>query len=59
MRALTRATLWIDRGQVRRQEKGFADFEAWRDKIWEEEDLARHKLDRKIKSEARGAVEGG
>lgn len=55
---LTRATLWIDRGMVRRQEKGFADFEAWRDKTWEEEDMARHKLDRKIKSEARWAVEG-
>ncbi len=55
---LTRATLWIDRGMVRRQEKGFADFEAWRDKTWEEEDQARHKLDRKIKSEARWAVEG-
>ncbi|MEM1078422.1 MAG: ATP-binding cassette domain-containing protein [Pseudomonadota bacterium] len=56
--ALTRATLWIDRGVVRRQERGFADFEAWRDKTWEEEDLARHKLDRKIKAEARWAVEG-
>jgi ATP-binding cassette subfamily F protein uup len=58
LRALTRATLWIDRGQVRRQEKGFDGFEAWRDKLWEEEDQARHKLDRKIKSEARWAVEG-
>ncbi|MDQ2093086.1 ABC-F family ATP-binding cassette domain-containing protein [Rhodalgimonas zhirmunskyi] len=58
LRALTRATLWIDRGKVRRQEKGFADFEAWRDKVWEDEDQARHKLDRKIKSEARWAVEG-
>ncbi|MBT9383387.1 ABC-F family ATP-binding cassette domain-containing protein [Pseudooceanicola sp. CBS1P-1] len=58
LRNLTRATLWIDRGQVRRQEKGFEDFEAWRDKTWEEEDIARHKLDRKIKSEARWAVEG-
>ncbi|MBO6604084.1 MAG: ATP-binding cassette domain-containing protein [Roseicyclus sp.] len=56
--ALTRATLWIDRGKVRRQEKGFADFEAWRDRTWEEEDLARHKLDRKIKAEGRWAVEG-
>ena len=55
---LTRATLWIDRGMTRRQEKGFRDFEAWRDKVWEEEDVARHKLDRKIKSEARWAVEG-
>ncbi|ALG90095.1 MULTISPECIES: ABC-F family ATP-binding cassette domain-containing protein [Actibacterium] len=58
LRALTRATLWIDRGAVRRQEKGFDAFEAWRDKIWEEEDEARHKLDRKIKAEARWAVEG-
>jgi ATP-binding cassette subfamily F protein uup len=56
--ALTRATLWIDRGQVRRQEEGFERFEAWRDKVWEEEDIARHKLDRKIKAEARWAVEG-
>ena len=55
---LTRASLWIDRGMVRRQDKGFADFESWRDKTWEDEDQARHKLDRKIKSEARWAVEG-
>ena len=58
LRALTRATLWIDRGEVRRQETGFDGFEAWRDKIWEEEDIARHKMDRKIKAEARWAVEG-
>ncbi|MGR3591743.1 MAG: ABC-F family ATP-binding cassette domain-containing protein [Limimaricola soesokkakensis] len=58
LRALTRATLWIDRGAVRRQETGFEGFEAWRDKTWEDEDMARHKLDRKIKSEARWAVEG-
>jgi len=55
---LSRATLWIDRGQVRRQEEGFAAFEVWRDKVWTEEDDARHKLDRKIKAEARWAVEG-
>jgi len=58
LRALTRATLWIDRGMVRRQERGFEDFEAWRDKIWEDEDTARHKLNRLIKSESRWAVEG-
>ncbi|WP_341366215.1 ATP-binding cassette domain-containing protein [Yoonia sp. BS5-3] len=58
LRALTRATLWIDRGQVRRAEQGFERFEEWRDKIWEEEDQQRHKLNRKIKAEARWAVEG-
>ena len=55
---LTRAILWIDRGAVRRNDVGFSGFEAWRDKLWEEEDIQRHKLDRKIKSEARWAVEG-
>ncbi len=58
LRALTRATLWIDRGQVRRAEQGFDGFEDWRDKLWEEEDQQRHKLNRKIKAEARWAVEG-
>ncbi len=56
--ALTRATLWIDRGQVRRAEVGFGGFEAWRDKVWEEEDQARHKMDRKIRAEGRWAVGG-
>ncbi|MDC0737331.1 ATP-binding cassette domain-containing protein [Cognatishimia sp. SS12] len=58
LRELTRATLWIDRGMTRRQEKGFEAFEAWRDKVWDDEDMQRHKLDRKIKAEARWAVEG-
>ena len=58
LRALTRATLWIDRGEVRRREAGFEGFEDWREEIWAQEDEARHKLDRKIKAEARWAVEG-
>jgi ATP-binding cassette subfamily F protein uup len=55
---LSRATLWIDRGEVRRREAGFDGFEDWREEIWAAEDEARHKLDRKIKAEARWAVEG-
>ena len=58
LKALSRATLWIDRGVVRRREAGFEGFEDWRDKIWADEDDARHKLNRKIKAEARWAVEG-
>ena len=58
LRALSKATLWIDRGQVRRREAGFDGFEDWRETIWAEEDDARHKLDRKIKAEAKWAVEG-
>ncbi|MES2846321.1 MAG: ATP-binding cassette domain-containing protein [Pseudomonadota bacterium] len=58
LRALTKATLWVDRGQVRRRESGFDGFEEWRETVWAEEDDARHKLDRKIKAEAKWAVEG-
>ena len=58
LRELSRATLWIDRGMVRRQETGFDEFEVWRDKVWEDEDMQRHKLNRLIKSEGRWAVEG-
>ncbi len=58
LRALSRATLWLDRGQMRRRETGFDGFEEWRDTLWAEEDDARHKLNRKIKAEARWAVEG-
>ena len=58
LRRLTRQTLWLDRGEARRVEQGFDGFEEWRDKIWEEEDAQRHKLDRLIKAESRWAVEG-
>jgi ATP-binding cassette subfamily F protein uup len=58
LRALSKTTLWIDRGEVRRREAGFESFEDWRETIWAEEDEARHKLDRKIRHEAKWAVEG-
>ncbi len=48
---LTRATVWLDSGVARRLEKGFADFEAWRDAILEQEEQERHKLDRLIVNE--------
>ena len=58
LRAITKGTLWLDRGVMRRRDQGFEGFEAWQEKVWTEEDEARHKLDRKIKAEARWAVEG-
>jgi ABC transport system ATP-binding/permease protein len=45
---LSRATVWLDRGETRRIERGFAEFEAWRDEMLAEEELNQHKLDRKI-----------
>ncbi len=48
---LSRSTVWLDRGRTRRIEQGFGAFEEWRDQVLEEEELERHKLDRKIARE--------
>jgi len=48
---LSRATVWLDRGVTRRLEQGFGAFETWRDEILEQEEIERHKLDRKIARE--------
>jgi len=48
---VSKATVWLDRGQTKRLEKGFAHFEEWRDTILEEEEREQHKLGRQIARE--------
>jgi len=48
---VSQATIWLDRGISRRLEKNFSSFEAWRDKILEEEEQAQHQLSRQIERE--------
>jgi ABC transport system ATP-binding/permease protein len=48
---LTRSTLWLDRGTLRRNEVGFGGFEAWTERVYEEEARAAEKLDAKLKLE--------
>ena len=48
---LSRATVWLDRGRTRRLERGFKFFESWRDEVLAQEEIERHKLDRKIAME--------
>ncbi|MFK7901882.1 MAG: ABC-F family ATP-binding cassette domain-containing protein [Nitratireductor sp.] len=56
--SLSNQTVWIDRGKSRTLNQGFETFEDWRDKILEEEELASHKLDRKIHREEHWIVHG-
>ncbi|MDZ7627686.1 MAG: ABC-F family ATP-binding cassette domain-containing protein [Parvularculaceae bacterium] len=51
LETLTTRTVWLDRGKARFLDRGFKDFESWRDKVLEEEETAAHKLDRKILAE--------
>src|SRR6185295_18125690 len=48
---LTNSCLWLDRGQLRRAEIGFGGFEAWTERVYEEEAKAAEKLDAKLKIE--------
>jgi ATP-binding cassette subfamily F protein uup len=48
---LSRAVVWLDRGQTRRLDQGFGAFENWRDGLLEQEEIERHKRDRKIANE--------
>jgi ABC transport system ATP-binding/permease protein len=48
---LSRTTAWLDRGQIRQIDRGFAAFESWRDEVLAEEEREQHKLDRKIVNE--------
>ncbi|MBS0220221.1 MAG: ATP-binding cassette domain-containing protein [Proteobacteria bacterium] len=52
---LARAVLWLDRGIVRRLDKGYAAFEGWSTEILEREATERHKLDRLIERETEWA----
>ena len=52
LKRLTRATLWLDRGIIRRKEVGFGGYEAWEEQIYAEEARAAEKLDAKLKIEA-------
>ena len=48
---LTKSCIWLDRGELRRSEIGFGGFEAWTERIYEEEARAAEKLDAKLKIE--------
>jgi ATP-binding cassette subfamily F protein uup len=48
---MSRVTVWLDRGETRRMERGFQHFEEWRDEILENEEREQHKLERKIAAE--------
>ncbi len=55
---LAKRTLWLDRGTVRATDRGFAEFETWQAEVFESEEIAAQKLDRKIEGEMKWLREG-
>ncbi|MBA3837049.1 MAG: elongation factor 3, partial [Zymomonas sp.] len=55
---LTRQTLWLDRGAIRRAEIGFGGFEAWTEQVYAEEARNAERLDAKLKIEEHWLLRG-
>ncbi|NNC72149.1 MAG: ATP-binding cassette domain-containing protein [Sphingomonadaceae bacterium] len=51
LKRLTKSTLWLDRGRLRRKDIGFGGYDAWTEKVYEEEAKAAERLDAKLKIE--------
>ncbi|TCJ39019.1 ABC-F family ATP-binding cassette domain-containing protein [Parafrankia sp. BMG5.11] len=52
LKRLTNATLWLDRGGLRRKDVGFGGYEAWEEQVYAEEARAAERLDARLKLEA-------
>ena len=48
---ISRTTFWLDRGTLRRNNKGFGSFEEWQDQVIEQEIIAQKYLNKKIAEE--------
>ena len=48
---VSRTTVWLDRGITRKLDRGFAHFEEWRDKLFEEEEREQERLKGRIARE--------
>ena len=55
---LTRSTLWLDRGEMRRREIGFGGFEAWTEQVYAEEARAAERMDARLKIEEHWLLRG-
>ncbi len=55
---VSRVTYWLDRGAIRRLDKGYAHFEDWAEAEAEREAGELHRLDRKIVREQRWLARG-
>ena len=55
---LTKSTLWLDRGSLRRAEIGFGGFEAWTEQVYEEEARNAQRLEAKLKIEEHWLLRG-
>lgn len=55
---LTKSTIWLDRGGIRRKDIGFGGFDAWTDEVYAQEARNAERLDAKLKLEEHWLLRG-
>ena len=58
LKRLTRSSLWLDRGAIRRAEIGFGGFDAWTEQVYAEEARNAERLDAKLRLEEHWLLRG-
>lgn len=58
LRNVSRAIFWLDRGIVRRHNRGFAHFEEWQEQVYAEEEAAAQRLNKKLEEELHWLARG-
>ncbi len=58
LKRLTRSTLWLDRGAMRRAEIGFGGYDAWVEQVYAEEARNAERLDAKLRLEEHWLLRG-
>jgi ATP-binding cassette subfamily F protein uup len=55
---LTKSTIWLDRGGIRRKDIGFGGFDAWTEEVYAQEARNAERLDAKLKLEEHWLLRG-
>ncbi len=58
LETLSRQTLWLERGQVRRSEQGFAAFPAWQEEVYAAEEAELARMDTRLRQEMHWLARG-
>ena len=51
LKCVSDSIIWLDRGQTRMLNKGFEAFEEWQERVYEQENIERQRLNKKIEAE--------
>ncbi len=58
LKAISKTTFWLDRGLVRRMDRGFAHFDEWQAQVYADEEAAAQRFEKKLEEELHWLARG-